>query len=225
MLGYSREEYIGRNISDFHADLVLLEDILSRLRRHERLRNYEAHMRCKDGSIKTVQIVSSALVEDGKFIHTQCFTRDITDRKNHERTLAGFAAIVDSSADAIISHSLEGVVTSWNGSAEHIYGFSAAEAIGRNVTFVIPQDKLEEEEGIIARLQQGERIEHFETERMTKQGRRVPVSLAASLVQGASGGVLGISKIVRDITEQKLAQAALRDADRRKDEFLASLAH
>jgi PAS domain S-box-containing protein len=201
MLGYSREEYIGRNISEFHADLVVLEDILSRLRRHERLRNYEAQMKCKDGALKTVQIDSSALVEDGQFVHTQCFTRDITDRKVHERTLAGFAAIVDSSADAIISHSLEGLVTSWNESAERIYGYSPTEAIGRNVKLVIPEDKLEEEERVLYRLKQGERIEHFETERVTKQGCRVPVSLTASLIQSASGEILGVSKIVRDITE------------------------
>ena len=337
LLGYTAEEYIGHSISEFHLDAPVIEDILNRLGGGEVLREYEARLRCKDGSVRHVLIDSSALFEDGKFVHTRCFTRDISDRKqmedqlreserrfremidvlpaaiyttdaegrlthfnpaavefsgrvpelgtdhwcvswkmflpdgtplphdqcpmavalkegciidgaeciaekpdgkrvwftpyprplhNSEGRIVGginmllditerkaaeqtsglLAAIVGSSDDAIITMSLEGIITSWNQSAERLFGHNAEEAIGRNITLIIPPDRSEDEAAILKRLKQGEHIEHFETVRMRKDGTTFDVSLTISPVKDAAGRVIGASRVSRDITRRKEAE-------------------
>ncbi|HEU4870028.1 MAG TPA: PAS domain S-box protein, partial [Pyrinomonadaceae bacterium] len=165
--------------------------------------------------------------------------RDVTAQRLIERDKANqlitarlFAAIVESSNDAIISKSLEGIIQSWNAAAERLFGFTAEEAVGQHISIVIPPDRLAEEDQIITSLKAGIRIEHFETERVRKDGQRLIVSLTISPIKDDSGNVVGASKIVRDVTErnrladdlQRLA-ADLLAADRRKNEFLATLAH
>ncbi|HWM90126.1 MAG TPA: ATP-binding protein [Thermoanaerobaculia bacterium] len=135
------------------------------------------------------------------------------------------AAIVESSEDAIISKTLEGVIISWNAGAEALFGHSAAEAVGQLITLIIPSDRRHEEQMILERLRRGERIEHYETVRQTKEGRLIDISLAISPVRDGTGRIVGASKVARDITLQKKAEEALKEADRRKDEFLAMLAH
>lgn len=135
------------------------------------------------------------------------------------------AAIISSSDDAIISKNLNGVITSWNPAAERIFGYKAEEVIGKHITTIIPQDRLEEEDTIIATLKRGERVEHFETWRRHKEGRLVPVSVTISPIRDASGTIIGASKIVRDINDRIQVQEALRDLHRRKDEFMANLSH
>ena len=135
------------------------------------------------------------------------------------------AAIVESSEDAIVSKTLEGIITSWNVGAERLFGYSSAEAVGQPVTLIIPAERRHEETMILERLRRGERIEHFETVRQSKQGRLIDISLAISPVRDRTGRIIGASKIARDITYSKQVEEALKDADRRKDEFLAMLAH
>jgi PAS domain S-box-containing protein len=120
------------------------------------------------------------------------------------------AAIVDSSDDAIISKNLDGVITSWNKSAEHMFGYSAAEAIGRNITLIIPDERREEEVDIITRLKRGTRIDHFHTVRRHKDGAMLDVSLTISPVRNASGRIVGASKVARDVTAQKRAEQERR---------------
>jgi PAS domain S-box-containing protein len=337
LLGYTAEEYIGHSISEFHVDAPVIEDILNRLGGGEVLREYEARLRCKDGSVRHVLIDSSALFEHGKLVHTRCFSRDISDRKQveaqlrdserrfremidmlpaaiyttdaegrlthfnpaavefsgrvpelgsdywcvswkmflpdgtplphdqcpmavalkegrvidgaeciaerpdgervwftpyprplhdsegrivgginmllditerkvAERTSGLLAAIVGSSDDAIISMSLAGIITSWNQSAERLFGHNAEEAIGRDITLIIPPDRCEEEAAILERLKQGEHIEHFETVRMRKDGTTFDVSLTISSVKDAAGRVIGASRVPRDITRRKEAE-------------------
>ena len=122
------------------------------------------------------------------------------------------AAIVDSSDDAIVSKTLDGVITSWNRGAEKLFGYTAAEAVGRNILLIIPKDRKSEEEDVLARLRRGERIDHFETVRRTKHGRPVPISLTVSPVRDARGAIIGASKVARDITERRLAEEALKRA-------------
>jgi PAS domain S-box-containing protein len=156
-----------------------------------------------------------------------------------ETAAARLAAIVSSSDDAIVSKTLDGVITSWNAAAERMFGFTASEAVGRHVTLIIPKDRHAEEEQVLARLRRGERIEHFETVRMRKDGTVIDISLTVSPVLSATGEVVGASKVARDISDRKEmernraalvareqeARAAAEDASRLKDDFLAVLSH
>lgn len=116
------------------------------------------------------------------------------------------AAIIEDSDDAILSKTLDGIITTWNSGASRLFGYTAEEAIGRPVTIVIPRDRLHEEDAILARLRVGERIDHFETVRQRKNGELIHVSLTVSPVRDATGRIIGASKIARDITARKQAQ-------------------
>ena len=142
------------------------------------------------------------------------------------------AAIVDSSDDAIVSKDLNGIVRSWNGAAERIFGYTADEMIGQSIRRVIPADLQQEEDQVLSRIRRGERVEHYETIRQKKDGTLFPISLTVSPVRDSDGRVVGASKIARDITERKRGeeerQRLLRvaqEASRLKDEFLATLSH
>jgi PAS domain S-box-containing protein len=141
-------------------------------------------------------------------------------------------AIVDSSDDAIVSKDLNGIVTSWNRGAERIFGYSAPEIIGKHISLLIPKERLEEEPLILEQLRRGERVDHFETQRVRKDGEIREISLTISPVRDITGQVVGASKIARDITAQKKAALAIAEANeetarqgRMKDEFLATLSH
>ena len=129
---------------------------------------------------------------------------------DHRRLAAELAAIVESSSDAIIGKTLEGIITSWNPAAERLYGYTAAEAVGQPMTLIIPSDRPHELPAILSRIRLGERVEPYETVRMRKDGSRLEVSVTISPVWDAAGAVVGASAIARDITEHKRAEAALR---------------
>src|SRR3954465_16050681 len=124
------------------------------------------------------------------------------------------AAIVESSDDAIVGKDLNGVVTNWNKAAERIFGYTADEMIGRSITTIIPPELQGDEPGILAQIQAGERIEHFETVRVTKDGRRLDVSLTVSPIKDGNGKIVGAAKIARDITQQRKLEDALRTTER-----------
>ena len=136
---------------------------------------------------------------------------DLTDRKQAEEANNRLAAIVESSDDAIISKDLNGVITSWNRGAEHLFGYAAAEAIGRPVTILFPPDRLHEEPRILEQIRRGQAIEHYETIRRRKDGTLVDISLTVSPVRDDLGRIVGVSKIARDITQRKRAEQILRD--------------
>jgi PAS domain S-box-containing protein len=139
---------------------------------------------------------------------------DITDRKQAERAMVHLAAIVMSSEDAIISKNLQGIVTSWNGAAERLFGYTADEMIGQPVSRLIPSDLQDEETGILQRIGRGESIEQYETIRVRKDGTAFPISLTVSPLIDLHGRIIGASKIARNITEQKRVEEALRERDR-----------
>ena len=145
---------------------------------------------------------------------------------------AWLAAIVDSSDDAIVSKTLDGVITTWNRAAERMFGYTAAEAIGKHITLIIPSERRHEEDEVLARLRRGETVDHFETVRQRKDGRRLYISLTVSPIRDARGVIVGASKIARDITDKKHAEAErallleeAQAANRAKDDFLAMFGH
>ncbi|HEU4768095.1 MAG TPA: ATP-binding protein [Pyrinomonadaceae bacterium] len=139
-------------------------------------------------------------------------TDQLTDLKSPELAPYWLAAIIESADDAIISKTLDGIITSWNKGAERIFGYTADEVIGKPITILIPADHVDEEPAILARLRAGERIDHYETIRVTKDGRFVDISLTVSPIKGPDGIVVGASKIARDVTEQRQARRALDEA-------------
>jgi PAS domain S-box-containing protein len=180
----------------------------------------------RDGTRRRIDdSVAPVLDESGAPVGVVVVFHDTTERQRAEEAQARLAAIVESSDDAIISKGLDGIVRTWNTGAERLFGHRAEEAIGQSITLIIPPERLDEEREILARLARGERIEHFETVRMAKDGRRIDTSLTVSPVRDSEGRIIGASKIARDVTERRQAEEALREADRRKDDFLALLAH
>ena len=137
------------------------------------------------------------------------------ERKQAEQSQARLAAIVEFSDDAIVGKNLDGIVTSWNVSAERLFGYRAFEIVGQPILIIIPPDRQEEERNILTLLRQGKHVENYETVRVTKDGRQVPVSLTISPIKDSAGKIVGASKIARDITERKLAEEALRDSEER----------
>jgi PAS domain S-box-containing protein len=124
--------------------------------------------------------------------------------------MAMLAAIIESSEDAIISKNIHGIITSWNKSAENIFGYTEQEAIGKHISLIVPPDRMGEEEIIISKLKRGEKIEHYETIRLTKEGNKLNISLSISPIRNARGDIIGASKIARDITKQKKAELLIR---------------
>ncbi|HYO09927.1 MAG TPA: PAS domain S-box protein [Tepidisphaeraceae bacterium] len=149
-----------------------------------------------------------------------------------DQARANLAAIVESSDDAIVSKSLDGIVRTWNGGAQRIFGYTAAEMIGQPIARLFPPGREYEEVQILQRLRRGERVDHFETVRVAKDGRRVEVSVTISPIRDQNGVIVGASKVARDITQQKRYEHDLKEArdlaeraNRAKDEFLATLSH
>jgi PAS domain S-box-containing protein len=136
--------------------------------------------------------------------------QDVTERKRAEEDRARLAAIVESSEDAIIGKTLEGIITSWNGGAQKIYGYSAGEAVGQPISMLVPPERPNEIPTILESIRRGERVDHFETVRMAKDGRRLDISLTVSPIRNTAGDIVGASAIARDITERKRAEEEIR---------------
>ena len=141
--------------------------------------------------------------------------QDITERKQAELATASLAAIIDSCEDAIVSKNLDGVITSWNAGAERLFGYTAKEAIGHPITMIIPLDRRSEETIILARLRQGDRIDHFDTIRLRKDGTELEISLTISPIRDGAGKIIGASKIARDIGARKRAERELHESEQR----------
>lgn len=151
------------------------------------------------------------------------FIQNLSESNLYGEARARLAAIVDSSDDAIVSKTFEGVITSWNRAAEKIFGYTAAEAIGQNITLIIPPERRAEEEYVLSRLRRGEKIDHFGTERRAKDGRTVYVSLSVSPIRNAQGELIGASKVARDITQVRSAEEALRRSEQYREAVLESM--
>jgi PAS domain S-box-containing protein len=242
MFGYTAEEMIGRPITilippERNSEEV---EILRKIRAGERLDHFETVRRHKDGRLIDVAVsISPVRSASGHIVGAAKIARDISETKRATSADLLLSAIVSSSDDAVISKNLEGIVTSWNAGAERIFGYKAEEMIGESILKLIPIDRKEEEPKILERLRRGERVEHFETVRVRKNGEKLNISLTISPVKNAVGKIVGASKIARDITElkriarereillesERIARAQAEHANRMKDEFLATVSH
>jgi PAS domain S-box-containing protein len=194
----------------------------------------------KDGMERPVEDSGAPIKdEDGKITGVVLVFHDVTERRRAEELRLRLASIIESSDDAILGKTLEGVITSWNIGAERLYGYSADEMIGQPIARLAPPDRADEITRIIERLKRGERVEHLETLRVRKDGRKINVALTISPIKNTAGHIIGASTIARDITERKLAEEErahllrreqearieAEHASRIKDEFLATLSH
>jgi PAS domain S-box-containing protein len=169
--------------------------------------------------LATHEALASCILEDPE-ARTDKVTRSILDevpmlRLKADKAVGLLAAIVDSSDDAIVSKTLEGIITSWNAGAERLFGYTAKEAVGQHISMIIPQDRRDEETTILAKLRRGERIDHFDTIRMRKDGTKLEISLTISPVRDAEGKIIGASKIARDVTGRKRMERELHESEQR----------
>ena len=188
-----------------------------------------------DGSERVVDFAMHPIRDrSGNVVFLHPTGTDITERKrvetelrDSEQKLRYLGSIVENSDDAIVSKNLDGIIISWNGGAERVFGYTAEEAIGQPITIVIPADRHSEERDILTRIRRGERIDHFETVRQRKHGSLIVVSLTVSPIKNAEGKIVGASKTARDITERKRAQDQItilaREAEHRSKNLLASV--
>ena len=182
------------------------------------VREEEVVIEKPDGSRVSVLVhIDPIRDKDDAIVGVVNFFYDLTERRQAQRTSGLLAAIVDCSDDAIVSKSLDGTITSWNRSAERLFGYAAGEAVGQHIALIVPPDRRREEVTILERLRRGERVDHFETVRVRKDGTRLDVSLTISPLRDAAGCVIGASKVARDITEGKRAERALAEQARLLD--------
>ena len=231
LYGFAPHEAVGHSSHSLLQTKFPIElaELRSQLR-NERYWAGELRHVCKEGREITVDSRMQLLGDDTVLE----VNRDVTEVRallnalqEGEQRLRSLAAIVESSDDAIVSKSLDGIVTSWNWGAERIFGYTAAEAVSQPISIVIPADRQSEEREILTRIKRGERIDHFETIRQRKDGTLIAVSLSVSPVKDVNGKIVGASKIARDITEQKRSQEQIatlaREAEHRSKNLLATV--
>jgi len=245
ILGYTAQEMIGQSASLIIPDSTANQEarILEQVRLGQKVEHFRTQLLQKGGQSVEVMAHYSPIRDDiGRITGVLKIVESADIRRKleiAERDQLFLASIVSSAEDAIVSKDLNGIVTSWNRAAERLFGYTEQEIVGRPISLLIPADHPDEEPRILDRIRRGERIEHYETKRVRKDGRLIDVALTVSPIKDALGRIIGASKIARDITSQKLAVArereALREtqearkqaeeASRAKDEFLATISH
>jgi PAS domain S-box-containing protein len=215
LFGYTEDEAIDHNLkllmpAEFQAEL---DDFLKNVLTHGIGKangiGQEVIGKRQDGSTFPVEFSFSEMMVNGERMFT-LILRDITERKELQRTQKLYQTILQSSDDAIISKTLDGIITSWNPGAERIFGYRADEAIGQSMALVVPERRMDEEAEILAKIAQNKKVDHFETVRRRKDGSLIDVSVTISPVINKRGNVIGVSKIARDITARKQTDDALQ---------------
>jgi PAS domain S-box-containing protein len=202
---------VGKTVGELSPfkDVVSNQAMLERLQQHGYVRYEDLPLETRDGRHVAVEFVSN-VYQAGDSRVIQCNIRDITARKKAELVSSRLAAIVESSDDAIIGKDMNSNITSWNRGAEELFGYAAGEMVGTSIMRLIPADRQDEERRILEKIKQGERVEHFDTLRQTKDGRLINVSVTVSPIKDAAGKIIGLAKVARDISEHKAAEKRIR---------------
>jgi len=211
--GFSREELIGTDFSEYFTEPWRAKAGYERVFRDGSVTDYELRIRRRDGNVTPVLYNASVFRDEaGTIAGVFAAARDITGQKKAEEERTRLAAIVDNSDDAIIGKSLDGIITSWNAGAERLYGYTAAEAVGRHISMLVPPDQIDDIDKILDTFRHGEAVHHHETVRVGKNGNQVQVSLTVSPIRDRDGELSGASTIAHDITGRKLAEETIRRA-------------
>jgi len=235
IFGYTELEAVGNHISLIipHERRKEEEFIIGRVTLGKKIEHFETVRQSKDGRNIPVSVSVSPVVDVlGNVIGASKIARDISEQHKARERQATLAAIIDSSDDCILSKTLEGYITSWNKAAEKMFGYTEAEALGKHISLIIPPGRLNEEQYIIGEVRKGNKVDHFQTIRLAKDGREIDISLSVSPVVNAAGRVIGASKIARDISDQLAAQAEnarlyqeIKSLNQKKDEFIGLASH
>ncbi|WP_161883540.1 PAS domain S-box protein [Deinococcus alpinitundrae] len=223
ILGYAPEELIGRSSLDFvYPDdrARTLQEGLSIVRNHRGTPIFQNRYLRKDGTVVWLEWAAVVLPDEAL---TYCVARDITQRRAAEEDQAFLAAIVQTSQDAVLGVRLDGAIRSWNAGAERLYGYSTVEAVGQPTTLIVPPELHAEEAVLLDRAGQGEWPSPFETVRVARDGRHIPVFMSVSPIFDAAGQVIGVSKIAQDISERKATQAEIQGLNRELEQQLRHL--
>ncbi len=232
-LQFPIEHFLGKELWEIgvFCDSEANKAALATLRKRGSIHYDNVPLKHKSGRGVPVEFVSN-VYREGEHNVIQCNIRDITERKAAEALNSHMAAIIEYSDDAIISKTVDGAIVTWNPGAERMFGYTAEEVVGSPVSFLFPPDRLDEEPELLDRLRKGERVEHYETVRLAKDGRRIDVSLTISPIKDSDGRLVGALKILRNITGRKRAEVDLSKAkeaaelaNRAKSEFLANMSH
>jgi PAS domain S-box-containing protein len=227
LFGWSASDVTGKSTDMLVPDERRDEERLAvdRVRNGVGIAHFDTVRQRRNGSLVDVSLtIAPILGANNSVIGVSRIARDITEQRRNEREALRLAAIVQSSDDAIVSKNLDGYILTWNKGAERLFGYTPEEAVGRHITMIIPEDRRDEETEVLRRIRAGQSVEHFETVRQRKDGSFVDISLTVSPIRRGDE-IIGASKIARDISEQhRLRQEAL-EANRLKDEFLATLSH
>lgn len=230
IFGYSPEEIIGKSVLTLIPPSLQHEEpvILRKLQAGEQITNFETRRVTKQGKELIVSLTISPLKDkEGRVFGISKMARDITHEKQLNQVRFQLAAIVESSDDGIMTKDLNGIITSWNRSAERIFGYTEEEIIGTSILNLIPKNLQSEEETIIRKIQAGERIDHYETVRITKNGELLDVSLTISPLKDGLGKIIGASKVLRTIGERKQMEKNLLQAEKiaATGKMAATIAH
>lgn len=218
MFGFTANEAVGKHISLIIPPSRIKEEefIIGQITKGNKLDHFETIRVAKDGHEIPISITVSPIIgSGGKVIGASKIARDITERKKAEEKQSILASIIDTSDDTILSKTLGGIITSWNRAAEKMFGYTEAEVLGKHISLIIPPVRMGEEEFIIGEIIKGNRVDHFQTIRIAKDGHEVPISLSISPITDSTGKIIGASKIARDISEQQAGHEATRTYTKR----------
>ena len=235
LFGYTEEEAIGQHISLIIPKDCMVEEelIIENVHKGQKIEHFETVRIAKDGTEKNVSLTISPIKnKKGEVIGASKIVRDLSLKDSEEEKQARLAAIVSSSDDAIISKTLKGIITSWNEAATRMFGYSEGEAIGKHISLIIPKERIDEETRIIESIRRGEKIDHFETVRVAKDGTERQLSITVSPIKNSRGKIIGASKVARDISlrlqaerQQVSYMERLQELNKYKDEFMVMASH